>query len=464
MQFRRVIIGWRNQVFCAGAGFDTNMTGKNKTVSGAVKRLDTLKRLLIHMSERLSFDVAFYLWDGSTVPIHASASELAIVIADEGAIAALVRRPKLDTLINLWVSARLDIRNGSIFDLVARRPKVRTKATLKALDKRLALSTAASFLFIARGGPWPLENVHGERAKADGTEAANKENISYHYDLSNAFYAFFLDPEMVYSCAYFREGANDLATAQRDKLDMICRKLRLKAGETLLDIGCGWGGLACYAARHYGVLVHGVTLSQEQYAYAREKVRRLGLEERITLELRDYSQIDGSFDKIASIGTFEHIGIANHPTYFQTVHRLLRPRGLYLHHAIVRRPPRNNRRRERLRPEQVALARYIFPGGEIDHLGMSIANLARHGFEVHDVEGWREHYARTTRLWHDRLLAHRVVAEREVGSVKVRLWLAYLAGCSLAFEHGHASVFQTLASKRARGSSGLPLTRADLYA
>jgi cyclopropane-fatty-acyl-phospholipid synthase len=440
------------------------MTGQAKHVRGAIKRIDILKRLLTHAGERLSFDVAFDLWDGSTVPIRASPSELAIVIADEGVIAALVRRPKLNTLINLWVTARLDIRNGSIFDLVDRRPKVRTKATLKALDKRLALATAANFLFVSRGGPWPLENIHGERAKADGTEAANKANVSYHYDLSNAFYALFLDPEMVYSCAYFTDRDNDLATAQRDKLDMICRKLRLKSGETLLDIGCGWGGLACYAARHYGVRVHGVTLSQEQYAYAREKVQRLGLEDRVTLELRDYSQLDGSYDKIASIGTFEHIGIANHPTYFQTVHRLLRPRGLYLHHAIVRRPPRDNRRRERLRPEHLALARYIFPGGEIDHLGMSIANLARYGFEVHDVEGWRDHYARTTRLWHDRLLAHRAAAEHEVGSVKVRLWLAYLAGCSLAFEHGHAGIFQTLASKRARGSSELPLTRADLYA
>ena len=440
------------------------MTERPKHVSGAIKRLDTLKRFLSHVGERLSFDVAFNLWDGSTVPIRASPSEPAIAIADEGVIAALVRRPKLNTLINLWVTARLDIRNGSIFDLVARRPKVRTKATLKALDKRLALATAARFLFISRGGPWPLENIHGERAKADGTEATNKVNVSYHYDLSNAFYALFLDPEMVYSCAYFTDRDNDIATAQRDKLDMICRKLRLKSGETLLDIGCGWGGLACYAARHYGARVHGVTLSQEQYDYAREKVQRLGLADRVTLELRDYSQLDGSFDKIASIGTFEHIGIANHPTYFRTVHRLLRPRGLYLHHAIVRRPPRENRRRERLRPEHLALARYIFPGGEIDHLGMSIANLARYGFEVHDVEGWREHYARTTRLWHDRLLAHRVAAEHEVGSVKVRLWLAYLAGCSLAFEHGHAGIFQTLASKRARGSSGLPLTRADLYA
>jgi cyclopropane-fatty-acyl-phospholipid synthase len=402
------------------------------------------------------------LWDGSTVPAQLRPTELAIVIADEGAIAALVRRPKLDTLINLWVSARFDIRNGSIFDLVARRPKVHTKATLKTLDKRLALATAARFLFVPRGVPWPLEGIRGDRAKADGSEAANKENLQYHYDISNAAYALFLDPEMVYSCGYFTSENNDLATAQRDKLDMICRKLRLRPGETLLDIGCGWGGLVFHAAQHYGVRAAGVTLAQKQYEYAQAKVGRLGLEDRVTLEFRDYSLLDGSFDKIASIGMFEHVGIANHPTYFQTVHRLLRPRGLYLHHAIARRPPRNDKRR-RQRPEAVALARYIFPGGEVDHLGMSITNVERYGFEVHDVEAWREHYARTTRLWHDRLLANRAAAEREIGGIKTRLWLAYLAGCSVAFERGSIGIFQTLASKRERGPSGLPPTRADLY-
>ena len=429
----------------------------------AVKRVDTLRRLLAHVRERLSFDVGFLLWDGSTVPAQLGPSELAIAIADEGAIAALVRRPNVDTLINLWVSARLDIRNGSIFDLVARRPKVSTKATLRTLDKRLVLAAASKFLFVPRGSPWPLEGVRGDRGRADGSEAANKENVHYHYDVSNAFYALFLDPEMVYTCAYFTDGNDDLATAQRDKLDMICRKLRLRDRETLLDIGCGWGGLVCHAAQHYRVRAHGVTLAHEQYAYAKAKVERLGLADRVTLELRDYSLLDGSFDKIASIGMFEQVGIANHPTYFQTVHRLLRPRGLYLHHTIARRAPRDDKRRRRAPPEAMALLRYIFPGGEVDHLGMSVANLERYGFEVHDVEAWREHYARTTRFWHDRLLVNQAAAEREVGSVKTRLWLAYLAGCSVAFERGTVGIFQTLVSKRARGPSGLPLTREKLY-
>src|SRR5262245_52981606 len=426
------------------------------------KRLEALRRLLAHIRERLSFDVGFRLWDGSTVPPELGASQLAIAIADEGVVAALVRRPNLNTLINLWVSGRLDISGGTLFDLVARRPKVSSKATLKTLDKRLVLSTAAKFLLVPRGGPWPLEKVRGDKARADGSEAANRANVQYHYDVSNAFYALFLDPEMVYTCAYFTRPEHDIATAQRAKLDMICRKLRLAPDETLLDIGCGWGGLICHAVQHYGVRAHGVTLADEQYAYARDKVRSLGLQDRVTLELRDYTLVEGSFDKIASIEMFEQVGLANHPTYFQTVNRLLRPRGLYLHQAIARRGPRDDRRWRRRRPEQAALARYIFPGGEVDHLGMSIANLERYGFEVHDVEAWREPYSRTTRQWHDRLLANRAAAEREVGAVKTRLWLVYLAGCAIAFERGTVGVFQTLASKRTRGASGLSAPSVSL--
>src|SRR5215471_3403221 len=268
------------------------------------KRLEALRRLLAHIRERLSFDVGFRLWDGSTVPPQLGASELAIAIADEGVVAALIRRPNIDTLLNLWVSGRLDISGGTFFDLVARRPKVSSKATLRALDKRLVLSTAAKFLLVPRGGPWPLEKVRGDKARADGSEAANKSNVQYHYDVSNAFYALFLDPEMVYSCAHFVEPHNDLARAQHDKLDMICRKLRLKPNETLLDIGCGWGALPIHAARDYGARAYGVTLAERQHSYATEKIARLGLQNRVTIELADYSGLDGSFDKIASIGMF----------------------------------------------------------------------------------------------------------------------------------------------------------------
>jgi cyclopropane-fatty-acyl-phospholipid synthase len=428
------------------------------------QRLDAFRRLLSHLNEHILTDIGFVLWDGSTVPANLPADAFALVIADEGVVAALMRRPNIDTFLNLWVSGRFDLRNGTLFDLEARRPKARTRALVKSLDKPLALTTLGRFLFVPRGGPWPLEAV-SEAAK-DGSEATNKKNIHYHYDLSNRFYELFLDPEMVYSCAYFKAWDNDLATAQTDKLDMICRKLRLKPGENLLDIGCGWGALVCHAAQHYGVRAHGVTLAEEQFAYAKEKVARLGLEDRVTLELRDHAHVEGRFDKIASIGMFEHVGIANHPAYFRNVHRLLKPGGLYLHHAIALRANayerfRRGRRRDRAAAD--AIGRYIFPGGELDHIGMSVANLELYGFEVHDVEAWREHYARTTRLWHDRLTANFEAVKREVGRDKARLWMAYLAVVSIAFTHGTVGIFQTLASHRLRGSSRLPPSRADLY-
>jgi cyclopropane-fatty-acyl-phospholipid synthase len=430
----------------------------------AERRLHAMRDLLAHMRERLGLETGFVLWDGSTVPAELSPGAFAIVIADEGAIAALIRRPKLDTLLNLLVSARIALRNGTYFDLLAQRPRVRLKQALKTLDRTLALKTAGRFLFVPRGGPWPLEAVRGDLAHRDGSEPANRENIQYHYDLSNEFYALFLDPEMVYSCAYFSEPHDDIARAQHDKLDMICRKLRLKPDETFLDVGCGWGALPIHAARYYGVRAHGVTLAARQYTYAREKIARLGLQDRVSIELEDYSSLDGGFDKIASVGMFEHVGSKNYPRYFETIHRLLKPAGFYLHHAIARPAKRTDR--EFLRSyskEALAVGRYIFPGGELDHIGMSAANLERNGFEVHDVEGWREHYARTTRLWYHRLLANQAAAEREVGAVRTRLWLIYLAGASIGFDRGRVGVFQTLASKRKRGASGLPLSRADLY-
>jgi cyclopropane-fatty-acyl-phospholipid synthase len=433
-------------------------------MAAAQRRLDALKALLAHVRERLRIDLGFALWDGSTVPSDLPAGAFALAIADEGAVAALIRRPKLDTLLNLFAAGRLELRHGTLFDLMAQRPRVRTKDFLKALDKKLAFGAAARFLLVSRGGPWPLEEIRGDTAAPDGNEAANRANVQYHYDVSNEFYALFLDPEMVYSCAHFAEPHDDLARAQRDKLDMICRKLRLKPDETLLDIGCGWGALPIHAARAYGARAHGVTLAERQYAYATEKIARLGLQDRVTIEFKDYSGLDGSFDKIASVGMFEHVGSANYPRHFSTIQRLLKPDGLYLHHSIAR--PAKGTDREFFRnysKEARAVGRYIFPGGELDHVGMSIANLERHGFEVHDVEAWRMHYARTTRLWHDRLLANRAAAEREVGATKTRLWLMYLAGVSIGFDRARVGVFQTLASRRRRGAANVPLSRADLY-
>ncbi|HTZ78259.1 MAG TPA: class I SAM-dependent methyltransferase, partial [Stellaceae bacterium] len=400
----------------------------------------------------------------STIPDDWPADGLQLVIADEGAVAALIKGPSVTTLANLWAAGRVDLRNGTIFDLVARRPRGRTRELRKSLASLSTLGALAPFLFVPRGGPWPLEGVKPDR-ESGGTEGENARNIAYHYDLSNAFYALWLDKDMVYTCAYFHDWGDDLDTAQRQKLDMTCRKLRLEPGETLLDIGSGWGSLACHAAERYGVHVLGVTLSDEQIALSREKAERRGLADRVTFEKRDYALLegDGRFDKIVSVGMFEHVGLANFESYFGTVQRLLKPGGLYLHHAITRPGGSHAARTGKKRPEFQALTRYIFPGGELDYLGRTITNLERAGFEVRDIECWREHYRLTTRLWHDRLRARWDEAVAAVGETTARVWLAYLAACSITFERNNAGVYQTLAMKRLRGPSGLPPTRADLY-
>jgi cyclopropane-fatty-acyl-phospholipid synthase len=429
---------------------------------GSAERLESFKRLLAHARERLGLDLGFVLWDGSRVPADWPANGLAIAIADEGVVAAFIRHPNLDTLANVWVTGRLDIRNGTIFDIAAIRPKARTREFRKNLDKWLAISTLARFLLLSRGGPWPLEGRPSDKP-SDGSPEENKENIAYHYDFSNAFYALWLDREMVYSCGYCTDWDDDIDQMQRNKLEMTCRKLRLKPGERLLDLGCGWGALSCYAAQHYGVLAYGVTLSQQQVSYAQEKIKRLRLQDKVRIELQDYASVEGEYEKIAAIGLQEHVGIDNYPKYYATVQRALKRDGLFLQEATARPAKRDDKTFRRKRPEFAALTKYLFPGGEHDHIGNTIATLERCGFEVHDVEGWREHYQRTCKLWHDRLLANYAASIAEVGEVKTRLWLAYLAASSIVFERNGACPYQTLASKRRRGPSGLPPTRADLY-
>lgn len=430
---------------------------------GGVARLEMFRDLLSDVHRALDIPFGFELWDGSTIPSDLPSYAMRLVIRRESVIAALIRRPNLDTVLNAAVAGLIDLKNGTLFDLADQRPQ-KAGQRLKAVSKLKALKTAYHFLRAPADMPRPLDRVEDNPDARDGRPQTNKKNVAYHYDVSNDFYRLFLDPEMVYTCAYFQpDWHDDLARAQRDKLDMICRKLRLKPGERLLDIGCGWGALICHAAQHYGVKATGVTLAEEQAKLARDKIARLGLQDRVEVLVKDFTQVEGEFDKISSIGMFEQVGIANYPSYFSAVHRLLRPRGLYIHHTIARRAKRSDRAFQKLKPEYKALTRYIFPGGELDHLGMSVSNLERYGFEVHDVEAWREHYQRTTRLWWENLNARRTEAEVLVGPEKTRMWLLYLAGCSLAFQRAAVGVNQTLASKRTCGPSGLPPTRADLY-
>ena len=269
---------------------------------------------------------------------------------------------------------------------------------------------------------------------------------------------------MVYSCAYFRDWDADLATAQTAMLDLICRKLRLQPCERLLDIGCGWGALVIHAAERYGVTAHGVTLSQAQHDLARARVAERGLDDRVQIELRDYRTIEGRYDKIASIGMYEHVGIDTYPDYFKKIRGLLGDDGIFLNHGITRRAKRERRAFRRPSASRRIILKYIFAGAELDHIGHTLEVMEAGGLEVHDVEGLRRHYARTCRLWYEALVANPDAAIGHVGPERYRMWLAYLAGVTIGFERGPLRIFQVVATKqRPDGKAPLPPTRADLY-
>jgi cyclopropane-fatty-acyl-phospholipid synthase len=434
--------------------------GKDK----AGRQLEAAQGLARELAGKLDLNASLRLWDGSLTPLGANVTgPFELKIAHPGVIGSLLRRPTLDNFIRHYVEKGIDFSGGTLIDLGSQLNRGGRSVKLKGREALRLAGKLAPFL-LARGDATGEDqgfagDIIGHKRKV----ADNKDYIQFHYDLSDDFYALFLDPEMVYSCAYYTDWGNGIAQAQADKLEMICRKLRLKPGDRFLDIGCGWGGLICHAAKNYGVTAHGITLSENQLAFARAKAKRLGLEDRVTVELKDYSAMTGEFDKIASIGMYEHIGLKNIPGYMQKMRSLLTDDGLFLNHAIARRAPKEGWFKPRLRPEQRAIAKYIFPGGELDDIGHSVWAMERAGFEVHDVEAWRMHYARTCKLWCERLTAEKDRAIGFVGEEKYRIWVAYLAGVSLAFSRGTLRIFQTLASKTAKRPPALPPTRADLY-
>jgi cyclopropane-fatty-acyl-phospholipid synthase len=303
------------------------------------------------------------------------------------------------------------------------------------------------------------------------TRTRDAAAVRFHYDVGNAFYALWLDQRMVYSCGYFPTGTEDLDAAQEAKLDYICRKLRLRPGERLLDIGCGWGGLVQLAAERYGVEALGVTLSEPQAALARERIAAAGLADRCRVEVRDYRELprDAQFDKIVSVGMFEHVGRPRLLTYFKTAYRLLQPGGLFLNHGIATGPASRNGMMSaplRLLWQPGAFVwTYVFPDGELVSPADAIQYAELAGFETRDVENLREHYTLTLRQWVRRLEARHEEAVQLVGEATYRVWRLYMAASAHTFAVGGNALIQALFSKsHADGSSELPLTRADLYA
>jgi cyclopropane-fatty-acyl-phospholipid synthase len=300
----------------------------------------------------------------------------------------------------------------------------------------------------------------GERDDRRHSVPRDRQAVSFHYDVSNEFYRLWLDRRMVYSCAYFQRPDMSLDDAQAAKLDYLCRKLRLRPGQRLLDIGCGWGGLAMHAAEKYRVEVTGITLSAAQAEFANARVRAAGLGDRVQIELRDYRELDPRrpFDAIVSVGMAEHVGRAHLPEYFKRAAALLQPRGVLLNHAI------GEGVRPRRRPGPSFIDAYVFPDSDIPPVPIMLAAAESAGLEVRDVENLRPHYLLTLRHWVQRLEAAHAEALRYVDEPTFRTWRLYMAGSAHGFDCGHLAVYQALLAKPdAAGHTPLPLTRDDWY-
>ena len=396
-------------------------------------------------------DFQVRLWDGTTWGT-AKQPRFTLVLKHPGALRAMFSSPSELTLGEAYIHDDFDIEGdvAAAFDLADYLlNQERSLSESIALNERLQRlpksdRPRASLHLIEFGG------VHGKDR--------DRKAISYHYDLPAEFYELWLDQGMVYSCAYFASPDEDLESAQVRKLKYVCRKLRLRPGERLLDIGCGWGALIKHAAAKYGVEAVGVTLSVPQAELARERLRAAGLNQRCRVEVADYRDIehDREYDKIVSIGMFEHVGEALLPEYFHRAWDLLRPGGVFLNHGIAcsaiyrRRGPSFT-------------DHYVFPGGELVPISTSLRAAEQSGFELRDVESLREHYALTLRHWVRRLEARREEARRITSDTVYRIWRLQMAGSAHGFRSGRLNVYQALFAKPVRGHSGLPLTRADWY-
>ena len=392
----------------------------------------------------------------------------------EKKLAELRRHGELPLAIELWNGKRIELgEHPSVTLRVPRTEALRhlARPDLAALgeayvegdielegpiDEALNAAEALARSWGAREKGRSLHLVrHARRVDA--------EAIHYHYDVSNDFYALWLDPRMVYSCAYFRSGAETLEQAQLQKLDHICRKLRLQPGDRFLDVGCGWGALVMHAAQRYGCTATGITLSDNQHALAGERIRAAGLEGRCKVLKLDYRDVpgEGTFDKIASVGMFEHVGLKNLPLYFGSLHRLLADGGIVMNHGITSVDPESG---EVGLVAGAFIEKYVFPHGELPHLSLVLKEMAAAGLEVMDVETLRLHYARTLAEWSRRFEANFEAARAAAGDRRARIWRLYLAGCAHAFERNWVTIQQVVAVKSGDPArSPLPLTRDYLY-
>lgn len=400
-------------------------------------------------------DFAVRLWDGTVldgepgVPVR-----FTLVLKNQSILEKIIRKPDDLTFGEAYIYGDIDVEGDleSAFSLADFLSSHKTETVRKLRIGSRLLSLHLQY----------RQSAHGQAAKLRGSPHSknrDRQAVTYHYDVSNDFYALWLDRRMVYSCAYFKTENDDLDSAQERKLDYICRKLRLRTGERLLDIGCGWGALVMFAAQNYGAQALGITLSRPQAELANSRIREASLEKRCRVEVMDYRELDelSSYDKLASVGMFEHVGESRMREYFNKAWKLLRPGGVFLNHAISCPPGVATGKGPTFCTE------YVFPDGEILQIGQTLGAAEEAGFEVRDVESLREHYVLTLRHWANRLKACRKKAIAVTDETRYRIWRLYMNGCAHRFKTGMYNVYQTLLVKSGRGKSGLPLTRADWY-
>ncbi len=432
-----------------------------KTTDPAVETTLSLLQAILGPSSQ--HDFAVRLWDDTTwkpEPGSKESPRFTLALQHPGALRSMFLPPSELNLFEAYIYNDFDIE-GDIEYLFAMLDQL--------IDEHGRVSVLEQLRYGKRLRSLPKTNSPHNNdlaVKLRGTRHSkerDRQAVNYHYEQykqSNDFFALWLDRHMLYTCAYFAMPNDDLNTAQERKLDYICRKLRLQPGERLLDIGCGWGGLVIYAAQHYGVEVHGITLGSQQAEFLQMRIQEAGLTERCHVQVSDYRDISvaDTFDKIVSVGMFELVGEAQMPTYFKKAWHLLRPGGVFLNHAIA--SPSTTIALE----ESNFFNRYVFPDGELIPISLTLQAAEMSGFEVRHVESLREHYPLTLRHWIRRLETHADEVRNLTSDVTFRVWRLYMAAFAHAFEIGRITIYQTLLAKHDRGKSGLPLTCADWYA
>ncbi len=409
----------------AGGAADIARRAANKIAGGT----------LLHLPLGVKF------WDGTELHGHAGQELATLTVHDPSALAYLAHAPNQLGLARTWATGGLDV-DGELKDVLALRDRVNA-LRLRALDRIqlvwLALRLAGRQALVSPPPPAAEARPRG-RVHSLGRD---RRAIGHHYDISNRFYELLLGPTLVYSTAVFARDDEPLESAQERKLDSICTSLRIQPGERLLDIGCGWGSLLLHAARHHGARGVGITLSHAQADLARRRVRESGLSDQIEIRIADYRTVtDGPFDKIASIGMYEHVGLANYVAYVQKIRSLLPKGGLFLNEGIARLFSDTPRR-------PTFISRYVFPDGELHPLAALVGSMEQAGLEPREVSSSREHYSRTLRRWYDNLQRHRAEAEAEIGLERLRVWQLYILVSATGFDDAEISNYQVLAERSA---------------